>query len=163
MTYFPNHRQSAASGFAMMEVLIAIVILLFGLLGFAGLQAAGIRYNHAAYLRTQAALQASDMVDRMRANPTAIAAGNYDNVTGTGTDPGCITSGCTPVDLAKYDQYAWNTANAAVLPSGQGTVAKSGKVFLVKVMWDAARNGATGTGCGTASTDLKCLQITVQP
>jgi type IV pilus assembly protein PilV len=163
VTRLTKNCKSPTSGFAMLEVLIAIVILGFGLLGFAGLQATGIRANHGSYLRSQAALQAYDMADRMRSNLKGVTAGSYDSISGSGSDPACITSGCTSAQMAQYDQYAWNSANAALLPSGRGTVSRSGSIFVITTMWDADKTGATGTGCTTASTDLKCFQIRVQP
>ncbi len=60
----------------------------------------------------------------------------------------------------------WNTQNAALLPSGQGTVtgAGAGSVFTVTVMWDDTRSGKTGTGCDPNNTDdLKCFRITFRP
>ena len=62
------HRPDRISGFTLLEVLVALVILSIGLLGLAGLQAASLRYNHSSYLRSQATLIAYDIVDRMRAN-----------------------------------------------------------------------------------------------
>ena len=159
-----NHRLNQ-SGVAMLEVLITIVILAFGLLGFAGLNAAGIVSNHSSYLRSQAALQAYDMADRIRANLTgANTSMSYDNISGAGTDPGCILTGCTWVQMAAYDQWAWNAANAALLPAGTGTVTRSGNFLIVTVMWDGDRKGATGTGCDNSNTaDLKCFVLRAQP
>jgi type IV pilus assembly protein PilV len=165
MCTIPENHRLTQSGVAMLEVLITIVILAFGLLGFAGLNAAGIASNHGSYLRSQAALQAYDMSDRIRANLTgASTTMSYDSISGAGTDPGCIATGCTWTQMAAYDQWAWNSANAAILPSGQGTVVRSGNFLVVTVMWDGDRKGATGTGCDNTNTaDLKCFILRVQP
>ncbi|MEJ2108263.1 MAG: type IV pilus modification protein PilV [Acidiferrobacteraceae bacterium] len=56
-------------GFTLTEVLIAVLVLAVGLLGLAGLQLAGMKSNHSAYLRSQATIVAYDLLDRMRADP----------------------------------------------------------------------------------------------
>lgn len=148
----------------MVEILVTIVILAIGLLGLAGLQATGLKNNQSAYLRTVAMQQAYDMADRIRANPVAKDAGDYDSISGIGSDPGCITSGCTPAQMAQYDAYAWNTDNDTLLPSGQGTVTHSGKLFTVTLMWDDDHTGATGTNCsGDTSVDLTCFTLSFEP
>ena len=153
-------------GFTLLEVLIAIVVLSIGLLGLAGLQAAGLRNNNSAYMRTMATQQAYDMADRMRANRVAVLAGAYDNISGTGTNPDCITTGCTTAHMAQHDTFEWNTLNAALLPSGKGTVKRIGTSnrFTVIVMWDDARTGATGTACGSdPKVDLTCFTTSFEP
>lgn len=55
----------------MVEVMVTIVIMTIGMLGVAGLQLAGMRSNHSAYLRTQATIAAYDLIDRMRVDPNA--------------------------------------------------------------------------------------------
>ena len=66
---------------------------------------------------------------------------NYDSVSGAGTDPDCITSGCTPAEMAQYDGWAWNSVNALVLPSGSGTVTRSGTTYRITLTWDDDRDG----------------------
>lgn len=56
------------AGFSMIEVLVALLILLIGLLGVVRMQLLSVQNNQGAYLRTQATYIASDMLDRMRAN-----------------------------------------------------------------------------------------------
>ena len=70
------------TGFTLMEVLIAVLILSIGLLGLASLQANGLRSNFSSYARSQAVILANDMADRMRANLTEAVAGTY-NVNAT--------------------------------------------------------------------------------
>lgn len=113
------------AGFAMLEVLLTIVIVSFGLLGLAGLQLTSIRNNHSAYLRSLATQQANDMADRMRANQLGVKAGNYNFISGIPDLDNCITAGalgCSAAQLATQDARQWNQANQDLLPSGQGIV-----------------------------------------
>ena len=67
-----------AAGFSMIEVLIALLVLAFGLLGFALLQTLNLRYTQSANTRTQATNLAYDLLDQMRSNrlTTAVASPN---------------------------------------------------------------------------------------
>ncbi len=130
-----------ANGFTLLEVLIALVIFSFGLLALAALMAKGLQYNTSALHRSYASAQAYDIADRMRANRLGITAGNYDSISGIGSDPGCIATGCTPAQMAQYDGWAWNSANAALLPSGSGSVTTDGTTYTITVTWDDDRDG----------------------
>ncbi len=134
-------------GFTLVEVLVSLVILSVGLLGLAGLHLSGLRDNESAYLRSQATLQAYDMVDRMRANLAGLEAGGYNAITGPGSDPGCLAVDCTPLQMAASDAFQWNTANAGLLPNGNGTVAGAGAgtVFTITVTWDDNKSGSADT------------------
>ncbi len=57
-------------GFSLLEALVSMVIISIGLLGLAALQASGIRFNHDAYVRTQATTLAYDVIERMRIDST---------------------------------------------------------------------------------------------
>lgn len=116
---------ASPAGFAMLEVLVAIVIISFGLLGLAGLQITGLRNNHSAHLRSIATQQAYDMAERIRANQAGAKAGNYDAISGIPAENTCITAvspGCNAAQLASQDAREWNQRNADLLPSGQGIV-----------------------------------------
>ena len=65
-------------GFSMVEVLISIVVLSFGLLGVAGLQAASLKYGRIARQQSTAVSLARELADMMRGNPGAasLASGN---------------------------------------------------------------------------------------
>lgn len=130
------------SGVAMIEVLIAIIVISFGLLGVAGLQLAGIKSSQTSNLRSIATAQAYDMADRMRNNMTAVQSKLYDDVKSpipaipTCANPFSATVGCSNSDMAKYDIYAWLTANAQLLPGGSGTVKMvDASVFDIEVQW----------------------------
>jgi len=159
--------QRRQGGFTLLEILIAIVILSIGLLGLAGLQATGLKNNYSAYQRTQASLLANEMLDRIRANRQGLEAGAYDNVDSTVTsDPGCITSGCSPAQMALHDAHDWATRLSDLLPAGRGRVSGAGgnSIFTITVMWDDERTGATGTDCsGNTAVDLTCFTLSTRP
>jgi type IV pilus assembly protein PilV len=113
-------------GFTLLEVLVTLVIFAFGMLGVAGLQVVSLANMDSAQNRSVAALKASEMAERMRAN----ASTTYSGV--TGADNKCRTAhynnrnstpdNCTPAALAADDLWDWSQELAARLPSGKGTV-----------------------------------------
>lgn len=149
-------------GFGLIEVLVSVVIVAIGLLGIAAMQAHSVRYNHSAQLRSTAITQASNMIDRMSANQQGVQEGQYNSISGTPSDPGCST--CSTAQIAQKDAHEWNTNNATLMPSGQGTVAAAGgSRYTITIRWDGNRTGATGTGCsGNTDIDLSCLIVEVQ-
>ena len=158
-----NPAGNSQFGFSMVEVLVAIVVLSFGLLGLAGLQADGLRSNNDAYMKSQATLLAYDMLDRMRANMQGVENGFYDNLfSSTPSDPGCVNSGCTIQQMSQHDAYEWSEKIAELLPGGQGLVSGSGSgsIFTITVMWDERRTGVAGTSCsGNPQVDLTCFTL----
>ncbi|KAB7764073.1 type IV pilus modification protein PilV [Xanthomonas maliensis] len=64
----PLVSSSRAKGFSLLEVLIAIIVLAFGLLGFALLQTTNVRFVQSSNYRTQATNLAYDLLDQMRSN-----------------------------------------------------------------------------------------------
>lgn len=63
---FPKYRRE--NGFSLLEVLISIIILSFGLLGMVGLQAAALQANRDARLQTSAISLARELAEMMRGN-----------------------------------------------------------------------------------------------
>ena len=118
-------------GFSLIEVLVALAVLSIGLLGLAALQTTGLKFNHQSYERTQAVLQAYDIIDRMRANKSgtgntintaynSVALGNLPTISQY-----CTTvSTCTGDQLALFDIRSWNAANASILSEGRGAICK---------------------------------------
>ncbi|MBU1395695.1 MAG: type IV pilus modification protein PilV [Gammaproteobacteria bacterium] len=126
------------SGFTLLEVMVAIVVLSLGLLGLAGLQAATLRNNQIAYYRAIAVQQTFDMADRIRANQVGVAAGAYNALDASiPADPGCVASTCTAANMAVADHSQWNNNNARMLPGGSGTVASAaGGSFVITISWN---------------------------
>lgn len=143
------------SGMAMLEVLISIVVLSFGLLGLAGLQLAGMKSNQTAYLRSVATSAAYDMADRMRANMNGVKAGNYDAISATipsSPSVACNGAGCSASQLATFDATNWLFAYA--LPGGTGSVTRrvNSNLFVISVNWtEKCQEGECTSGSLTRS------------
>ena len=133
-------------GLSLIEVMIALAVFSFGLLALAALMASGLKYNTSALHRSYATSQAYDMADRMRANRLGLDSGYYNDLSDSGTNPGCIESGCTPEQMAQYDSWQWNTDNARLLPEGAGTVSlKSSNpdIYTITISWNDDRDPDT--------------------
>lgn len=129
------HRVPKISGFSLVEVLVSIAIFALGLLGLGMMQVVANRYLNQSNWAYLALVQATDMAERMRANPEGVKAGAYDAITGPGTAVNCEVTLCNPSQLALADAYAWSLKNAQILPSGQGTVTKQGNYFVIHLQW----------------------------
>jgi len=63
---------SRGRGFTMIEILVSLLLIVFGLLGMLGLQAQATVAEFESYQRGQAMILAQDMVDRINANRKAV-------------------------------------------------------------------------------------------
>lgn len=134
----------------MLEVLIAIVVLSFGLLGLAGLQAAGLRASHQSSFRSIAAQQAYAMADRVRSADRGEGLANSYHLAAPVAKPSCdTTAGCSASDRASNDGAKWNTQLAGLLPSGSVLAIPGGVVCRDQVLGDGtspAAHGCDGVG-----------------
>jgi len=131
-------------GFTLIEILVTVIVLAIGLLGIAGLQLTGLKYNHSAYQRSQVIVMTNDITDRMRANRTVALAGAYDiAIGGAAAAATCEGVGvnCGPNGIAGADLSEWKQALANNLPSGDGSIARNGNgtIFTITVQWDDTR------------------------
>jgi type IV pilus assembly protein PilV len=151
-------------GFSLIEVLVTMVIISFGLLGIAGVIVNSMKNNQSSYARTQASVLANDIIDRMRANrvtaegAVAPAANPYDIAIGT-----AVAAGNTVV---LNDLSQWRTALAAAMPSGTGSVAMDAtRKVRVVVQWNDARASGDSTVVGAgdgATTGRTAQQVIVE-
>ena len=106
--------RSGQAGFNLVEVLVALVILAFGLLGIASLQITGVRGTQGSYFRSQAVAFANEFAERMYMNPTAVRSGQYANLdskdmcdggggSACGAEAGSSGDKCAPDEMAAYD------------------------------------------------------------
>lgn len=125
----PPHAQAGSS---LLEVLVTIIILAFGLLGLAGFQLKTQTVEMESYQRAQALILIADMVERIKANQanagayvTAAALGNGD------TQPASCAN--LAVGVAR-DQCEWSNAlkGAAETTGGNKVGAMIGAVGCIE-------------------------------
>lgn len=140
----------SGTGFTLLEILIALLVLSIGLLGVASLQTRGQQFNTAAYLYTQATYLATDLMDRMRSNYEMLNRSNVnDSVTTQKRQelqdiyskklefPDCPTerectedTGCTVTELAEYNLFDWCNSYKDTLPGGEVEIISEPKKVL---------------------------------
>lgn len=134
-----EHRSLAQSGFSLLEVLVALLILSVGLLGLAGLQGRGLRDNNQALVRSRAVQCAEDILDRMRANRTNAAGYEIDLGTpdlDTRLDQGELNSALSGyAGMVRTDLVEWKNNLANSLPEGDGSVQVDGNLTTVVIRW----------------------------
>jgi type IV pilus assembly protein PilV len=133
--------RSGQSGFTLIEVLIAILVLAFGLLGFALLQTMSVRFTKSAQQRTVATNLAYELVDMMRMQRSL---GSYYNGITFDSFSSVVVpaAGGCPRNLAATPSVniaQWKCEVRAALPEGQADVnlAANGAV-TVEVRWGDA-------------------------
>lgn len=156
-----NHgKRHASHGFTLIEVLVAIVIFSFGLLGMVGMQAFALKANREARLQGQATTLARELAEMMRGNRRvavkSTAADNpYLGVFSTGnlnlSSPSyCLSvsnasTGCSSVaDVASAQMSDWLSRVDATLPGARVSVCLDGAPFTSDglAQWTCTASGA---------------------
>lgn len=107
------------AGFSLVEVLIALVIMSVGMLGIAGLYVESLQAGRTSIFRHNAVTLASDVADRIRANPSAGA-----DYQGPGGNNDCVLGNvdCNPAQMAANDIELWLDQAEGMLPDGDVTI-----------------------------------------
>jgi type IV pilus assembly protein PilV len=145
------------TGFSMIELLVAVLVMGIGVLGITALQMVSLQNNRGALVRAEASVRAYDLLDRIRANPN----GAYGGVAFGDAPPAandCMANPCSVAQMTDFDQAVWKCslgihnadANCVALrasgalppiaqqpglPSGDGAVAINGNMVTVSVRW----------------------------
>lgn len=140
---------SAARGFSLVEVLVALIIVSVGLLGIAKMQALLIADSGVSRVRALVALEASSLAASMHANrdywasappgvsvsvnpanaPAVSASGDAalsSGVSAAVANPqaceSTVVTYCTPANMAGYDLAQWGLAMQSLLPSATSQI-----------------------------------------
>ena len=148
-----NCKIKLSAGYTLIEIMIAVLIISIGLLAYAGLQMNGLSQTHAALFRSQAAVSASDMTDRIRANlPGSLLGGYRTAETAALAKPDC-SAGCTPFNLGVNDLKTWQVLLTQSLPLGAGVIAcadsdlldanpcSANSIHTIVISWDDNKDG----------------------
>lgn len=126
-------------GFSLLEVLIALVIMSVGMLGIAGLYVESMQAGRTSIFRHNAVTLASDVADRIRANPRAGV-----DYQGPGGNNNCVLGNvdCDPAQMAANDIDLWLDQADDMLPNGNVTITYDDTVapptYQIVVSWDEA-------------------------
>lgn len=140
-------RQQRGAG--MIEILVAVLIFAIGLLGVGGMQIFALKMNTNADIRTRANLLATDMVERMRANPS-----QWDEYPMTSTQcSSAVSASPSSTDIAAMDRSLWCQKLERELPEGKGAVEMSSGVVTITLNWQEreGRETTDADGNGTGS------------
>ena len=151
-------RRTAQSGALLIEVLIAVLICAFGLLGFAGMQARAVSTDFESLQRSEALVLIEDMVSRMNANRAH--AGDY--VSAGLLGDGAVED-CTGMTGAALDVCEWSNlirgnseqrAGSAIgaMLSARGCItrpATSSDRYVISIAWQGiVPTAAPASPCG---------------
>jgi len=113
------HPRRKQSGLGIIEVLVALVVVSFGVLGMASLQLTGMKHSSGSFNRAKALLFAQSMATRIRINTEAVVTSDYAGFDSTGFNcdvppapycqaqpGGTAAAACNPSELATFDLYS---------------------------------------------------------
>lgn len=148
-------RRTTSRGGTLIEVLVAILIASLGLLAFAGITAASVRYTKMAQYRATATQLAGDISERIRANivdgvmdPYEVIASFADQADlppAPATTCRAAADTCSVADIANMDLYEWVLTTRNLLPEGSVFLQKDALMPGSFDLWIAWRDPVLAT------------------
>ena len=143
-----QHRAPARNqrGFSLIEVLVTMLILAFGLLGVAGLLVGGVSNAAGSESLNKANQLASGMADRIRANPEVALSATSEYLTNEnsaweGQPQLWVDAAPVGATIAIKDVQDWMTSIATQLPAGRGriynTVGGGARQVNIQIAWSS--------------------------
>lgn len=117
--------RSQQSGYTLIEVLVALLVLTIGLTGLGILQVLTVQNTINSNNRAFAVIAAESMSDLVRSNLRSYEFGIFRNQTTQLNVIDC-SAGCTPDQMAQNNIALWQLQLARLLPQGQGILCMDG-------------------------------------
>jgi type IV pilus assembly protein PilV len=163
-------RRGRMGGTTLVEVLVSVLLLSFGLAGMLGAQGASVVYQRTSSVQMDATQLAIALGDVARANPVGFKSSSYawtqaylSEALPAPEDCG-LASTCTPQGVANADLRNWLIEVRRVLPQGDAFVRNSadGSALEVWLMWQNAKGVASVKTESTCATEA-IAAATVKP
>lgn len=149
-------------GALMIEVLVAILICAFGLLGFVGMQARATSSEFEGFQRSQALVLVEDMVSRMNANRGHAASYVSNGLLGAGAIVACTGLTGPALDLCEWSNLIRGSteqrggAAVGAMLAARGCITRPGTStdrYVISIAWQGIlpTTGATSP-CGVGDT-----------
>lgn len=155
-------RAGQQKGAVLIEALVSILIMSFGLLGIAGLQTVALGFGKASWTTHRVSELVIDISERIRSNPVAAKLGQYtytsSYATGSTATPtliNCHTPGtnCTAAQVATDDMANWLIKAQTILPNGSVHLTGDPQAgYVATALWADKDSTATPNIC-SATTD----------
>lgn len=126
-----NQKPTTQTGFSMIEVLVAILIVSVGLMGMALLQSMALKYSQSSNYRTQAVNLSSNLLEQVRANRAEASSyvGTFTATAGT-----CASTGNGMVAATFINE--WRCQMHKQLGAGaKAVVSRSNNQIEVQITW----------------------------
>ena len=138
-------------GVGMMEILVALLILAIGVLGFVALQYRALEASAESTNRVQAITIARDLAERIRVNRNAFT--TYRTELGTAANQkayktNCLTTNCSNTDLADFDvsQIVSRATTFGMTMNIMNCTGTNNRSCIYVAWGDSSATDGTGTG-----------------
>ena len=168
----PRRRRAAQTGALLIEVLVAVLICAFGLLGFAGMQARAVSTDFESLQRSEALVLIEDMVSRMNANRANAADYVSAGLLGEGAIVDCAGMTGAELDVCEWSNMIRGNAeqrggsNVGAMLSARGCItrpATSSDRYVISIAWQgivATAGSASPCGLGDDAFPNEALRRT---
>lgn len=169
------------SGYIMIETLVTIIVFSVAMVALLALQSTALGASQSANYRSMASNYAYDLIDKMRSNHDAVAAGTY--LGGVGTDNSCrnlnyntlhsAAATCTSAQMAADDLKEF-FSEVSTLPNGQAVICLDASraqgtptapncdgtsgAYAIKIFWKDTRSQLLGTNSGYSQVIIGAVQ-----
>lgn len=135
------------SGLSLIEILVTVLIVNFGILGLSKLQLSNIKSINNSILSLNASFYAESLADKLQGNSSLAKSSDSAYVLASFTDTPnsqamnavCINSACSASNLAVYDMNTWLYQIKTRFPKGKAKITKSDTgsttMYVIEIQW----------------------------
>ena len=163
---FQLRKSQKQQGVTLIEVLITIVLMAFGLLGVVLMQTISLKSNHESSQRSSANYLAEDIISRIRSAPLTNISTYDDGSTHLSNPTACTqVDECDLINKMSRDLLEWRAllASSSNLVNASGCVQITNNQIRIIISWDGiGKSKATSTtSCGSGNNAFKRRSLTI--